>query len=106
MPPTPATRLARLGALVALFLVVAFLVPHPASVTPQGWRLFAIFLSVIVGMMIEPLPGAALVVVGLTAFVLNGVPMRDALGGFAEPSVWLVLVAMLMARVLMITGVA
>jgi DASS family divalent anion:Na+ symporter len=106
MPPTPATRLARLGALVALFLVVAFVVPHPASVTPQGWRLFAIFLSVIVGMMIEPLPGAALVMVGLTAFVANGVPMRDALGGFAEPSVWLVLVAMLMARVLMITGVA
>lgn len=68
--------------------------------------MFAIFLTVIVGMMLNPMPGAALVLVGLTAAVLNGTPMREALGGFAEPSVWLVLLALLMARVLMDTGMA
>jgi divalent anion:Na+ symporter, DASS family len=99
-------RLGRLLFLAILYLVVAHLIPHPASVTPQGWRLFAIFLSVIVGMMLQPLPGAALVLVGLTAVVLNGTPMREALGGFAEPSVWLVLAAMIMARVLMDCGLA
>ena len=36
----------------------------------------------------------------------NGTPMREVLGGYAEPSVWLVLTAMLMARVLMDTGLA
>lgn len=99
-------RVGRLLALALIYLVVAYLLPHPAAVTPQGWRLFAIFLSVIIGMMLQPLPGAALVLIGLTAAVLNGTPMRDALSGFAEPSVWLVLAAMIMARVLMDTGMA
>lgn len=99
-------RVGRLLILGGLYLVVAHLVPHPESVTPQGWRLAAIFLTVIVGMMLQPLPGAALVLVGLTAAVLNGTPMREALGGFSEPSVWLVLAAMLMARVLLDTGMA
>lgn len=106
MTLTSRDRLVRLGAIAALFVVVAVLVPPPATVTPQGWRMFALFLSVIVGMMLEPLPGAALVIIGLAGFVLNGVPMREALGGFAEPSVWLVLAAVLMARVLMATGAA
>lgn len=106
MALTQRERVARLGAVAALGALVAFAVPPPVSVTPQGWRLFAIFLAVIVGMMLEPMPGAALVIIGLAAFVLNGVPMREALGGFAEPSVWLVLAAVLMARVLMATGAA
>jgi DASS family divalent anion:Na+ symporter len=38
--------------------------------------------------------------------VANGTPMREALGGYAEPSVWLVLFAMIMARVLIDTGAA
>src|ERR671914_2059774 len=100
------SRAGKLLLLALLYLVVGHLIPHPDSVTPQGWRLFAIFLTVIVGMMLQPLPGAALVLVGLTAAVLNGTPMREALGGFAEPSVWLVLLALLMARVLMDTGMA
>ena len=56
--------------------------------------------------MLQPLPGAALVMLGLAAMVANGTPMREALGGFAEPSVWLVLAAMLMARALLDSGVA
>jgi len=100
------SRSGKLLLLALLYLVVGHLIPHPVSVTPQGWRLLAIFLTVIVGMILQPLPGAALVLVGLTAAVVNGTPMREALGGFAEPSVWLVLLALLMARVLMDTGMA
>ncbi|MGE3273867.1 MAG: DASS family sodium-coupled anion symporter [Vicinamibacterales bacterium] len=99
-------RYGRLAALLALYLTIVYLVPRPETVDPQGWRFFGIFMAVIVGMMIQPLPGAALVIVGLTAATLNGTPIRDALGGFSEPSVWLVLAAMLMARVLMETGMA
>ncbi len=56
--------------------------------------------------MLQPIPSAAVVILGLAAMVANGTPMREALGGYAEPSVWLVLVAMIMARVLMDTGAA
>jgi DASS family divalent anion:Na+ symporter len=99
-------RYGRLAALVVLYFVVGHLIPPPAGVTPQGWRLFAIFLAVIAGQMAQPLAPAAVVIIGLAAMVLNGTPMREALGGYAEPSVWLVLAAMVMARVLMDTGAA
>jgi DASS family divalent anion:Na+ symporter len=57
--------------------------------------------------MLQPLPGAALVLIGLMAFVLvGGMSMADALTGFGSPSVWLVLAAMITARVLRDTGLA
>jgi DASS family divalent anion:Na+ symporter len=102
----PSIHLGRLLAVVALFLVIAFLGPRPDSITPQAWRTFAIFVSVIAGMAVQPMPGAALVVLGLTAMAANGIPMREALGGYAEPSVWLVLAAMLMARAIFASGLA
>ncbi|MGQ0734738.1 MAG: DASS family sodium-coupled anion symporter [Acidobacteriota bacterium] len=99
-------RYGRLAVLVVLYLAIAYVVPPPAGVTPQGWRLVAIFVAVIAGQMIQPLSSAAVVLLGLAAMVANGTPMREALGGYAEPSVWLVLVAMIMARVLIDTGAA
>lgn len=99
-------RHGRLAVLVVIYAVVAYLISPPESVSPQGWRLFAIFIAVIVGQMLQPISSAAIVLLGLAAMVANGTPMREALGGYAEPSVWLVLVAMIMARVLIDTGAA
>jgi DASS family divalent anion:Na+ symporter len=99
-------RYGHLAVLLVIYAVVAYLIPAPAPVTPQGWRLFAIFMAVIVGQMLQPLSSAAIVILGLAAIVANGTPMREALGGYAEPSVWLVFVAMVMARVLIETGAA
>src|SRR5262245_15401872 len=99
-------RYGRLAVLVAIYVVIGHLIPPPAPVTPQGWRLFAIFIAVIGGQMLQPISSAAVVLLGLAAMVANGTPMREALGGYAEPSVWLVFTAMVMARVLMDTGAA
>jgi DASS family divalent anion:Na+ symporter len=101
-----AVRYRGLAALALLYLVIAHLVPRPDVITPEGWRTLAIFLSVIVGMIIQPLPASALVILGLTALVANGVPIRDVLGGFSEPSVWLVITAMLIARTMLDSGLA
>ena len=84
-PTPPHVRVRGLVALLALYLVIAYLVPRPEAITPQGWRTAAIFACVIVGMIIEPLPASALVLLGLTAMTANGTPMREVLGGFAEP---------------------
>lgn len=92
--------------LVALYVVIAYLIPAPGGVTPQGWRQTAIFISVIAGMVFDPLPASALVLMGLTAMAANGTPMREVLGGFAEPSVWLVIVAMLIAKMMLDCGLA
>jgi DASS family divalent anion:Na+ symporter len=92
--------------LVFLYILIAHVIPAPATITPQGWRQTAIFICVIAGMVTDPLPASALVLVGLTAMAANGTPMREVLGGYAEPSVWLVLVAMVIAKVMLDTGLA
>ena len=57
-------------------------------------------------MVTDPLPASALVLLGLTAMAANGTPMREVLGGFSEPSVWLVIVAMLIAKMMLDCGLA
>jgi DASS family divalent anion:Na+ symporter len=95
-----------LAALVLLYLFIAHVVPIPEGITAQGWRQTAIFICVIAGMVSEPIHASALVLIGLTAMAANGTPMRDVLGGYAEPSVWLVLVAMLIAKMMLDCGLA
>ena len=50
-------RYGRLAVLAAIYLVVAHLTPAPAGVTPQGWRLSAIFIAVIIFMPLGLVPG-------------------------------------------------
>ena len=100
------SRTRGLAALVLLYIVLGHLIPAPATVTPQGWRQTAIFITVIAGMVTEPLPASALVLIGLTGMAANGIPMREVLAGFAQPSVWLVIIAMLIAKVMLDCGLA
>jgi DASS family divalent anion:Na+ symporter len=100
-------RLAGLAALVAIYLLVAHVLPRPESVTPANWRITGIFLATVAGLMLQPMPGAVVVLVGLMMFVLVGrMPMAEALNGYAAPSVWLVLGAMMISRVLRDSGLA
>ena len=100
------SRTRGLAALVLLYIVIAHVIPAPATITPQGWRQTAIFICVIAGMVTDPLPASALVLLGLTAMAVNGTPMPEVLGGFAEPSVWLVIVAMIIAKAMLDCGLA
>ena len=53
----PMSRTRGLAALVVLYVVIAHLIPPPATITPQGWRQTAIFICVIAGMVTDPAPG-------------------------------------------------
>jgi DASS family divalent anion:Na+ symporter len=91
---------------------------RPADVEPWGWRLLAIFLPTILTLMLRPIPGAAAVVLALLATVfLDALPtvtqdgkklkaMEVALGGYRDPTVWLVLAAYFISRALIKTGLA
>src|SRR6185312_10827632 len=50
---------------IALALVVA-LIPAPQGLAPHAWYFFAIFAGVILGLMLEPLPGGAIGLIGVT----------------------------------------
>ena len=74
---------------------------------PQGWRITAIFFATIAGLMLQPLPGSQVVLIGITALILVGrVPMARALEGYSAASVWMVLAAMMMSRALRDCGLA
>lgn len=77
----------------------------PAGITTQAWRLLAIFIATIVGSIVRPAPPAAVVFFGVCAIALTRtMPPADALRGYADPVVWLVLCAFFISRGVMKTG--
>lgn len=92
--------------LVVIVVVAGILMIHPpAGVTPQAWRLLAIFLGTIVGSIVRPVPGGAMVLLGIIAVALTGaLPVDQALRGYADPIVWLVLAAFMISRGMIKTG--
>src|SRR5258707_7336737 len=92
--PAETTRISfpRMALLIVIFLVIAFVIPHPSSVKPSDWRFFSIFVATILGLMIEPIPGGALVLLGVTlAALVGGMTLPRALSGYSDSVVWLVL---------------
>ena len=89
-----------------IFVGLAILmIPPPAGIAPQGWRLLAIFAATIVGSIFQPVPGAAVVLLGVSAAALSGaLPIAEALGGYADPIVWMVLAAFFISRGMVNTG--
>jgi divalent anion:Na+ symporter, DASS family len=107
-PPTQThISVRRVTLLVLIFLVIAFVVPHPSTVSPASWRFFAIFIVTVLGLIIEPIPGGAVVLLGVTlAALFGGMTISQALSGYSDPVVWLVLTSNFIARALIKTGSA
>jgi DASS family divalent anion:Na+ symporter len=79
--------------------------PLPAGITAQSWHLFAIFVATIVGSIVRPVPAGAIVFLGVAAIAVTGtLSPREALSGYADPLVWLVLCAFFMSRGVLKTG--
>lgn len=91
---------------VVLFVAAGILlIPVPEGITPQSWRLLAIFAATITGSIVRPIPGAAVVLLGVTALpVFNVLTINEALTGYADPVVWLVLAAFFISRGMIKTG--
>ncbi|MFO1195691.1 MAG: anion permease [Burkholderiaceae bacterium] len=92
------------------------LVPPPEGLAQHAWNFFAIFAGVIVGLMLEPLPGAMIGLIGvvlitlLSPWVLFGpaelakagfkpanASLSWALSGFSNTTVWLIFAAFMFA---------
>ena len=98
------SRLLRWG-IVLLVAVGILLIPVPSGITPQSWRLLAIFAATIMGSIVRPIPGAAVVLLGVTALpIFRVLTINDALTGYADPVVWLVLAAFFISRGMIKTG--
>lgn len=100
---------------VVVIIVIA-LIPAPAGLPQHAWYYFALFAGVIVGLMLEPLPGGAIGLAGVTLatllapWVLYGpaelakpgfspstAAINWALSGFSNATVWLIFGAFMFA---------
>ena len=112
------TGYSRWGNAVAPLAVAALLalLPAPSGLAQHAWYFFAIFAGVIVGLMLEPLPGGAVGFLGVTLVTVlashvfyspeelvkpgfnaaNGA-LAWALSGFSNGTVWLIFGAFMFA---------
>lgn len=100
----PPNRLRRWGIVLAVAAVV-LLLPRPEGVDPRGWRLLAIFVATVVGLIAQPLPMGALTLLAITVAALTRcVTPEFALSAFSEKVIWLIVTAFLFARAVVVTG--
>ena len=83
---------------------VLVLLPIPEDLKPNAWYYFALFVAVIIALILEPIPAAAVGLIGVTAATVSllVVPkpadaIKWALSGFQDGTVWLIFVAFMFA---------
>lgn len=100
-------RVAGIALLIVLYLLIVYLVPKPEAVSPAGWRIFGLFVASVAGLVLEPVPGGAVVLIAVTLTpILGGLTLAQALSGYADSTVWLVMAAFFISRALINTGLA
>ena len=91
-------KMTQLLAVVVVGAVIWFL-PVPSGVKNPAWHLFAIFVATILGLILQPFPMGAMALAGITFPMLLGIlTPAQALSGFGNPIIWLLVVAFLLAR--------
>lgn len=75
-----------------------WLLPH-AGFPARSWGLLALFAATVCALMTRPFASGAVVLLAITASTLPGLlTIQDALAGFANTTVWLIVAAFLFAR--------
>ena len=91
-------QLLGVGSCRSLLGAGVWLCPH-AGFDPKRWALLCLFGATICGLITRPLPNGALVFVAVTTGALLGLfTLTDALSGFSNVTVWLIVAAFLFAR--------
>ena len=94
----------RWALVVGVAIVILYIGP-PDSITVQGWRLLAIFIATIVASIVRPAPMGAVVFIAVCVLAFTGTMTPvDALAGYGDPIVWLVLCAFMISRAVTKTG--
>jgi len=82
-----------------------WLTPVPAGLTAPAWHLFAIFVASIAAVLVGAFPLLTSTMLAVAAVVLTDtIPAAKAFGGFANPSVLLVVIAFLVAQAVVKSG--
>ncbi|MCX5855494.1 MAG: DASS family sodium-coupled anion symporter, partial [Deltaproteobacteria bacterium] len=84
--------------------ILICVIPIPQGLQPNAWYFFAIFTAVILGLILEPIPAAAIGFIGVTLVAVLGLispkagdSIKWALSGFSNTTVWLIFGAFMFA---------
>lgn len=90
---------------ITVGLILFFAVPRPQELTLQAWGLTAIFVSTILGLVLEPLPVAPVALAGLVVAVwTTTLTYAQAFAGYKNDTLWLILGAFFFAKGVEVTG--
>lgn len=94
---------------VAIILVATlaiWFIPAPEGVDPRGMHMLAVFVGTILGLILQPLPTPSVALVGLGAAMITGTmaAKNEALTGFGNSSIWIIVAAFFIADGFLITG--
>ncbi len=100
-------RLNQYTKLLACVIIAAILwmVAGSTNAPEQGWHVFSVFIAVIVSFILRPFPMGTMVILALVMLTAtNTISIKEALSGYGDSTVWLVVAAFLIAGGVMHTG--
>ncbi len=102
----PASSLALKVLAIALVTLAIYWIPAPEGLDPRGMHMAAIFVGTILGLILQPLPTASVTLIGLTLAMITGTMTaeEEALQGFANTTIWLIVAAFFIADGFLLTG--
>lgn len=97
---------------IGIGLLIWFGIPVPDNVSPEAWHLLALFIGTIAAIIGKAMPIGALSIIAISLVAITGVTrpgkpegaIADALSGFANPLIWLIAIAVMIAVALTKTG--
>ncbi len=94
-----------------LVLIFVWFLPTPTDLSINAWHYLAIFLAVIIGLILEPIPAALVGVIGVALVALIGLVgktpadnVKWALSGFSNSTIWLIFASFMFAMGYQKTG--
>lgn len=83
-----------LGISVGVGLLLRFVIPIPAGLTPQAWSTLALFVATVCGIVTGPLPPPGVAFSALAVGLLTGtLTFAEGVAAFTDEVLWLVLLA-------------
>ncbi|GIL77807.1 hypothetical protein Vretimale_6661 [Volvox reticuliferus] len=84
---------------IALGLALRFIVPIPEGITAQAWSLLSIFVSTILGLVLDPLPVGAWAFIAVTvAVATKTLTFAQAFAATTNEIIWLIVVSFFFAK--------
>ena len=85
--------------------VIIWFIPAPAGVGPQAWGLLAVFIATIAGFILQPMPIGAIALIACALLPVLGIMNAgEALAGFSNTTIWLIVSAFMFAEGFIKTG--